>query len=68
MKLKDISALFNINSRTHRTGVIIVEAVVGTELRKHLFELVDHVVTACTGDTVWLKPKQHVDCGVPYGN
>ena len=67
MKLQDITATFNPTSRIHHTGSIIVDAIVGSELRKHLFDLIDYMVTSCTGDTVWLRPR-HIECGVPYGN
>jgi hypothetical protein len=68
MKLQDLIIANWAIYRFHQSGSVIVHAPIGTEVRKHLFDLIDYVVTSCSGDSVWLSPRQHIDYGVPYGN
>jgi hypothetical protein len=59
MKLQELITASNFIARPHQSGAIIVEAPIGTEHRKLLFQLADYVVTSCTGhDMVWLSPRQ----------
>jgi hypothetical protein len=68
MRLQTIINQFAITTRKTREGNTIVEAPIGTEYRRFLFNLQDYVVTGCAGDMVWLSPRQGFYGGVPYGN
>lgn len=67
MKLQNIINQFGLRPRTGANNTTIVDAPIGTDYRRHLFDLVDYVVTGCAGDMVWLSPR-HWRGGVPYGN
>lgn len=68
MRLQTIINQFGFLTRTSTSGCTIVEAPIGTEYRRYLFNLQDYVVTGCAGDMVWLSPRQGFYGGVPYGN
>jgi hypothetical protein len=68
MRLQNIIDQFAITTRKTREGVTIVEAPIGTDYRRFLFDLRDYVVTGCAGDMIWLSPRPSFYGGVPYGN
>jgi hypothetical protein len=68
MRLQTIINQFSLLTRISTNGCTIVEAPIGTEYRRFLFNLQDYVVTGCAGDMVWLSPRQGFYGGVPYGN